>query len=165
MNELKPSPANSSLLTPLGFLNRAATVYGDSTSIVYNTCNLLHVVPDPLSMPPNRLITRIPRHQAWPCGLRLNPQHPPMYELHFAVPMCGAILNNTNTRLESRIISILLCHNKSKLVFVDVISYLVLLNVLKDLIDVEPHVTVLISNIYIDAPSSPAIDHSHLRGT
>ncbi|KAK7840389.1 putative acyl-activating enzyme 5 [Quercus suber] len=37
MDQLKPSPANSSPLTPLGFLERAATVYGDCPSVVYNT--------------------------------------------------------------------------------------------------------------------------------
>lgn len=36
MEFLKPSPANSSPLTPLGFLDRAATVYGDCPSIIYN---------------------------------------------------------------------------------------------------------------------------------
>jgi len=35
MEELKPRPANSSPLTPLGFLERAATVYGDRPSIAY----------------------------------------------------------------------------------------------------------------------------------
>ncbi|MCL7022095.1 hypothetical protein MKW94_000195 [Papaver nudicaule] len=42
-----------------------------------------------------------------------------MYELHFAVPMSGAILNTINTRLDARTISILLCHSESKLIFVD----------------------------------------------
>ena len=36
MDHLKPNPANSSPLTPLGFLERAATVYGECTSIIYN---------------------------------------------------------------------------------------------------------------------------------
>ncbi|CAI9098904.1 OLC1v1035635C1 [Oldenlandia corymbosa var. corymbosa] len=42
-----------------------------------------------------------------------------MYELQFAVPMSGAVLNNINTRLAARTISVILQHSESKLVFVD----------------------------------------------
>lgn len=50
-----------------------------------------------------------------------------MYELHFAVPMSGAILDNINTRLDARTISVILCHSESKLVFVDILSHSVIL--------------------------------------
>ncbi|KAI9100097.1 hypothetical protein K1719_024315 [Acacia pycnantha] len=36
MEDLKPGPANTPPLTTLGFLDRAGTVYGDCTSIIYN---------------------------------------------------------------------------------------------------------------------------------
>jgi hypothetical protein len=36
MEELKPRKANSSPLTPLGFLERATTAYGDYPSIMYD---------------------------------------------------------------------------------------------------------------------------------
>jgi acyl-CoA synthetase (AMP-forming)/AMP-acid ligase II len=36
MEKLGPNPANSTPLTPLGFLERAATVYGDCCSVVYD---------------------------------------------------------------------------------------------------------------------------------
>lgn len=42
-----------------------------------------------------------------------------MYELQFAVPMVGAILNCINLRLDARTISVLLSHSESKLIFVD----------------------------------------------
>lgn len=41
-----------------------------------------------------------------------------MYELQFAVPMSGAILNNLNLRLDPHALSVLLRHSESKLVFV-----------------------------------------------
>lgn len=47
------------------------------------------------------------------------PNIPAMYEAHFAIPFAGAILNNINTRLDARTISILLQHSESKLVLVD----------------------------------------------
>lgn len=36
MDKLGPNAANSCPLTPLGFLERAATVYGDCPSVVYH---------------------------------------------------------------------------------------------------------------------------------
>ena len=36
MDKLGVNPANSSSLTPLGFLERAATVYGDCPAVVYH---------------------------------------------------------------------------------------------------------------------------------
>ncbi|KHN41018.1 Putative acyl-activating enzyme 6 [Glycine soja] len=45
-----------------------------------------------------------------------------MYELHFAVPFAGAILNNINTRLDARTVSVILRHANSTLVFVDCAS-------------------------------------------
>lgn len=47
------------------------------------------------------------------------PNIPAMYEAHFAIPFTGAILNNINTRLDARTISVLLQHSESKLVLVD----------------------------------------------
>lgn len=37
MAKLGPNVANSGALTPLGFLERAATVYGDCPSVFYNS--------------------------------------------------------------------------------------------------------------------------------
>ncbi|KAJ0873475.1 hypothetical protein HanPSC8_Chr11g0452961 [Helianthus annuus] len=42
-----------------------------------------------------------------------------MYELHFAVPMAGAILCNLNIRHDSKMVSTLLKHSNAKLIFVD----------------------------------------------
>lgn len=44
---------------------------------------------------------------------------PALYELQFAVPMSGGVLNNLNTRLDARTISVMLRHCESKLLFVD----------------------------------------------
>lgn len=42
-----------------------------------------------------------------------------MYELHFAVPMAGAILCTLNARHDSTMVSVLLRHSDAKIVFVD----------------------------------------------
>jgi acyl-CoA synthetase (AMP-forming)/AMP-acid ligase II len=49
----------------------------------------------------------------------LLPNVPAMYEMHFGVPMSGAVLNTINTRLDARTVSVLLRHAGSKLVFAD----------------------------------------------
>ncbi|RVW36066.1 putative acyl-activating enzyme 6 [Vitis vinifera] len=58
------------------------------------------------------------------------PNVPAMYELHFAVPMSGAVLNTINTRLDARTVSVLLRHSESKLVFVDCLSRALILEAL-----------------------------------
>ncbi|KAF7112993.1 hypothetical protein RHSIM_RhsimUnG0172400 [Rhododendron simsii] len=42
-----------------------------------------------------------------------------MYELHFGVPMAGAVLCTLNIRHDSKMVSVLLKHSKAKLIFVD----------------------------------------------
>ncbi|KAL5211091.1 hypothetical protein ABZP36_006714 [Zizania latifolia] len=42
-----------------------------------------------------------------------------MYEMHFAVPMAGAVLNTINTRLDAKAVVAILRHSEAKLFFVD----------------------------------------------
>ncbi|XP_010441803.1 PREDICTED: probable acyl-activating enzyme 6 [Camelina sativa] len=120
MEEIKPCAANSPPLTPLGFLERAAIVYGDCTSIVYGS-NTVYTWRET-----NLRCLRVASSLS-SLGIGksdvvsvLSPNTPAMYELQFAVPMSGAILNNINTRLDARTVSVLLTHSESKLLFVDV---------------------------------------------
>ncbi|WOL18208.1 hypothetical protein Cni_G27001 [Canna indica] len=121
MDGLGPNAANSSPITPLSFLERTAVVYGDRTSVVYNRTSYTW----------SETHRRCLRLASALCSLGISrgdvvsviaPNVPAMYEMHFGVPMSGAVLNTINTRLDARTISILLCHSGSKLVFVDVLS-------------------------------------------
>lgn len=49
----------------------------------------------------------------------LAPNVPAMYEMHFAVPMAGAVLNTINTRLDAKNIATILAHSEAKVFFVD----------------------------------------------
>lgn len=122
MEEMKPCTANSPPLTPLSFLERAATVYGDCTSIVYGA-NTVYTWRETnlrcLRVASSLSSLGIGRSDVVSV---LSPNTPGMYELQFAVPMTGAILNNLNTRLDARTVSVLLRHCGSKLLFVDVFS-------------------------------------------
>ncbi|XP_065881292.1 2-methylpropanoate--CoA ligase CCL4-like [Euphorbia lathyris] len=118
MDELKPRPANSSPLTPLSFLERSATVYGDCLSIIYNHATYTWSQTHRRCL---QLASSLSSHGFTHGDVVsvLAPNTPPMYELQFAVPMSGAVLNNINTRLDARTVSVLLRHSESKLVFVD----------------------------------------------
>ena len=49
----------------------------------------------------------------------LAPNIPAMYEMHFAVPMAGGVLNTINTRLDANNIATILSHSEAKFFFVD----------------------------------------------
>ena len=47
------------------------------------------------------------------------PNIPAMYEAHFGVPMCGAVLNTLNTRLDAEAIAFMLEHGEAKVLIAD----------------------------------------------
>lgn len=49
----------------------------------------------------------------------LAPNVPAMYEMHFAVPMAGGVLNTINSRLDAKTIATILRHSDAKVFFVD----------------------------------------------
>ncbi|XP_051139047.1 2-methylpropanoate--CoA ligase CCL4-like [Andrographis paniculata] len=118
MEDLKPCPANSCPLTPLSFLERAAVVYADCPSVVHHRriytwsethARCLKVASSLASL-------------RFPAGAVVSvvaPNIPAMYELQFAVPMAGCVLNNINTRLDARTVAVILRHSDCKAVFVD----------------------------------------------
>ncbi|KAI9181028.1 hypothetical protein LWI28_010609 [Acer negundo] len=118
MEQVKPNPANSSPQTPLSFLEKAATVFGDCPSIIYNdtTYNWSQTHRRCLQLACSLSSLGITRGDVVSI---IAPNIPAMYEVHFAVPFTAAILNTINTRLDARTVSVLLQHCQSKLLFVD----------------------------------------------
>ncbi|KAK1587502.1 hypothetical protein Q3G72_013612 [Acer saccharum] len=118
MEELKPNLANSLPLTPLGLLERTATVFGDCPSIIYNntTYTWSQTHRRCLQLASSISSSGITRGHVVSV---VAPNIPATYELHFAVPFAGAILNTINIRLDARTVSVQLQHAESKLVFVD----------------------------------------------
>ncbi|XP_044470998.1 2-methylpropanoate--CoA ligase CCL4-like [Mangifera indica] len=159
MEELKLSSANSCSLTPLGFLERAATVYADSPSIIY------HETTYTWSQTHSRCLQLASSLSSLGVGKGhvvsvVAPNIPAMYELQFAVPFTGAILNNINTRLDVRTVSVLLQHSQSKLIFVDHQSRSLVLNAVALFqSNVKPPSLVLITDEYDDASSQTVDSH------
>ncbi|XP_057809306.1 2-methylpropanoate--CoA ligase CCL4-like [Salvia miltiorrhiza] len=118
MDELKPRSANSCPLTPLTFLQRAALVYGDCPSLVYNATTYTWSQTHSRCLRAASAIASLGLGRGAVVSV-VAPNIPAMYELQFAVPMAGCILNNINTRLDARSISVILRHSESKAVFVD----------------------------------------------
>nr|XP_043631277.1 2-methylpropanoate--CoA ligase CCL4-like [Erigeron canadensis] len=114
----KPNAANSSPLTPLGFLERAAIIYDDSPSIVYNDLTYTWSDTYRRCLQLASSISRLAIGKGDVVSV-LAPNIPATYELHFAATMTGAVFNTINTRLDARNVSTLLVHSESKLVFVD----------------------------------------------
>ncbi|RRT32093.1 hypothetical protein B296_00057310, partial [Ensete ventricosum] len=151
MDGLGPNAANSFPVTPLDFLDRTATVYGDCPSLVYNrtvftwsqtrrrclrlasAISSLGISPGDVVpfQPPVSVLGSVASSKSDLFVSVLAPNVPAMYEMHFGVPMSGAVLNAINLRLDARTISILLRHSASKLVFVDVLSRPLLDDVLR----------------------------------
>ena len=49
----------------------------------------------------------------------MAPNIPAMYEAHFGVPMCGAVLNTLNTRLDAETIAFMLRHGGARALITD----------------------------------------------
>lgn len=115
---LDKTPANFVALTPLSFLARTAAIYPNHVSTVYE----------------DRVFTwsqtyqRCRRFASYLASRDIGrgdtvaamlPNLPAMNEVHFAVPMAGAVLNALNIRLEPASIAFQLDHGGAKLILVD----------------------------------------------
>lgn len=110
--------ANYVPLTPITFLDRAAVIYPDSVSLVHGDvkytwkqtrqrCVRLASALAQLGIAPRHVVAV------------LAPNVPAMYELHFGVPMAGAVLCTLNIRHDSSTVAVLLKHSEAKFLFVD----------------------------------------------
>jgi fatty-acyl-CoA synthase len=115
---LDKTPANFVALTPLSFLARTAAVYPDHVSAVYEDRAFTWA----------ETYARCRRFASYLAGRDIGcgdtvaamlPNIPAMNELHFAVPMAGAVLNALNIRLDAASIAFQLDHGGAKIILVD----------------------------------------------
>src|SRR5438477_3634486 len=111
-------PANYVPLTPLSFLARSAAVYPDQISTVY----------EGRSFTWSQTYARCRQFASYLAGRNIGtgdtiaamlPNVPAMNEVHFAVPMAGAVLNALNIRLDAPSIAFQLDHGGAKISLVD----------------------------------------------
>ena len=115
---LDKTPANFVPLTPLSFLARTAAVYPDHVSAVYEGRVFAW----------SQTYARCRRFASFLAARNIGsgdtvaamlPNIPAMNELHFAVPMAGAVLNALNIRLDASSIAFQLDHGGAKIILVD----------------------------------------------
>src|SRR3954464_14195795 len=115
---LDKTPANFVALTPLSFLARTAAVFPDHISTVYEDRVFTW----------SQTYARCRRFASYLASRKIGngdtvaamlPNIPAMNELHFAVPMAGAVLNALNIRLDAPSIAFQLDHGGAKIVLVD----------------------------------------------
>jgi len=118
LSGLDRNQANYTPLTPLTFLARAAYVYPDRPSVVHGTQRFTWRETYARC---RRLASALARR-----GIGKNdtvalmaPNIPAMYEAHFGVPMCGAVLNTLNTRLDAETIAFMLRHGGARVLITD----------------------------------------------
>jgi len=110
--------ANHVPLTPLGFLDRAASVHPMRVALVHGA---LRQTWRETRDRCHRLACALVRR-----GIRrgdtvsvLAPNTPAMLEAHFGIPLAGAVLNAINCRLDAAGIAFILQHGEARLLLVD----------------------------------------------
>ncbi|XP_042479170.1 butanoate--CoA ligase AAE1-like [Macadamia integrifolia] len=118
MEGLVRCSANYIPLSPISFLERSAYVYRDRLSIVYGDVKYTWGETRERCLKIASGLTQMGISHLDIVAV-LAPNIPEMYELHFGVPMAGAVLCTLNVRHDSAMISVLLRHSESKIIFVD----------------------------------------------
>ena len=110
--------ANFVPLTPLSFLTRTADLFPDRVAIIYGERRYTW----------SQSYARMRRFASALVSEGLGKgdtvsviaaNTPEMFEMHFAVPMAGCVLNTINTRLEAETISYILENSDCRLLVVD----------------------------------------------
>ncbi|MHA7775834.1 acyl-CoA synthetase [Roseibium sp. M-1] len=110
--------ANHVPLSPLSFLERTAAIFPDRTALIYNERRFTwREVMDRVRRVASSL-TRLGIGQGDTVAV-MAANTPELFELHYAVPLTGAVLNTINTRLEPETVAYILDHGDARLVIAD----------------------------------------------
>jgi fatty-acyl-CoA synthase len=115
---LAPSAVNHIALSPLSFIERTASVYGEYPAVIhgairrnwqetYERCRRLASALSQRGIGKGDTVAV------------MLPNIPAMLEVHFGVPMIGAVLNTLNVRLDAQAIAFMLEHGEAKVLITD----------------------------------------------
>jgi fatty-acyl-CoA synthase len=115
---LGKNDANFTPLTPLTFIERAASVYPNHTAVIHGD---LRFTWRDTHQRVQRLASAL---TAWGVATGdtvavMAPNIPALFEAHFGVPMVGAVLNALNVRLDAATIAFILEHGEAKVLITD----------------------------------------------
>ncbi|MBM3618900.1 MAG: acyl-CoA synthetase [Alphaproteobacteria bacterium] len=116
--DLAPNKANYIPLTPVQFIERSATVYPDRLSIIHGDVKFTWAETYARC---RRLASALQKRgikKGDTVAIMANntPEH---IEVHFGVPMCGAVITGFNTRLDAAMLAFMMNHSETKLLIVD----------------------------------------------
>jgi fatty-acyl-CoA synthase len=116
--DLDKNPANYVPLSPLSFIERAAYVHPQLTSVVYEGRAFTWKETYARC---RRFASALAAHGigTGDTVAAMLPNIPAMYESAFAAPMIGAVLNTLNIRLDAEAIAFMLDHGEAKVILVD----------------------------------------------
>jgi len=116
--DLDRNPANFQPLTPLGFLERAAAVFPDHTAIIHGRLRRSYAEFYARAQRLGSALAKRGIKRGDTVAVMLA-NTPAMLECHYGVPMCQAVLNTLNTRLDAAILAFSLDHGEAKVVITD----------------------------------------------
>src|SRR5215203_1009625 len=116
--DLDKNPANYQPLTPLTYLERAASIFPEHTAIIHGSLRRNY---RDFYVRSRRLASALAKRgigRGDTVAVMLA-NTPAMLECHYGVPMTGAVLNTLNTRLDAPIIAFSLDHGGAKVLITD----------------------------------------------
>ena len=116
--DLDRNPANYSPLTPIGFLERSASIYPDRTSMVHGSRRYTWRRPMPAAAASHRASPRAGSAAATP-SRSWRPTFPPPTRRRSRCRCWGAVVNTINTRLDADTVGFILGHGEAKAIVAD----------------------------------------------
>jgi len=116
--DLDRNPANFQPLTPLTFLERAASVFPEQTAVIHRGSRWTY---REFYARCRKLASVLAKHgisRGDTVSVMLA-NTPAMLEAHYGVPMTGGVLNTLNTRLDAAILAFSLDHAQTKVLITD----------------------------------------------
>jgi fatty-acyl-CoA synthase len=115
---LYATSANFAQLSPLSLIQRAAYTYPDHLSVIHGSKQFTW---EQTYARCRRLASALQQHGIQPGDTVaiMGSNTPEMYEAAFGVPMCGAVLNTLNVRLDAANIAFCLNHGEAKALLTD----------------------------------------------
>lgn len=115
---LDKNQANYTPLSPLTFIQRAATVYPQHIALIYGELRQSWAETYRRCRQLASALRQAGIQQDDTVAVML-PNIPAMYEINFAIPMAGGVINALNTRLDADVIAYMLNHSGARVVIAD----------------------------------------------
>ena len=115
---LGKNTANFTPLTPLSFIERTARVFPEHTAVVHGDTKRSWIETYQRCIKLASALNRRGIKKGDTVAIML-PNVPAALEAHFGVPMCGAVLNALNIRLDAKTIAFILDHGEAEALLTD----------------------------------------------